>query len=375
MSSATHHIVSAPPSGHGEAERAPTAPATASRSGAGREPAGRDPYFDNAKYLAILLVVMGHTWPTVIVGSQATRGLYMLVYTFHMPVFILISGYLSRSFTGRPDQLKRLLTGVAVPYLLFEAAYTLFTRWGTGSFRPFSLLHPTYLMWFLIALFVWRLTTPFWRFVRWPVATSLVIAGLATVTPSIGAALDLTRVLQLLPYFVIGLSMKPEHFALLRRRPVRIASAVVLVAAVPFFYWQAPTFYLNWFYRSRSVQELGAGVGWGMFLVAVLFVGTLVLSAAFLSLVPGTRRWFTVLGAGTICGYVLHGFLIRGAEYLDVFKDHPWLTTDPGRVVVTLVALVTMTLLCTPPVRKALKWVTEPEMAWAFRKDAAAKSS
>ncbi|WP_234323197.1 hypothetical protein [Streptomyces bikiniensis] len=106
--------------------------------------------------------------------------------------------------------------------------------------------------------------------------------------------------------------MKPEHFALLRRRPVRIASAVVLVAAVPFFHWQAPTFYLNWFYRSRSVQEMGAGVGWGMFLVAVLFVGTLVLCAAFLSLVPGTRRWFTVLGAGTICGYVLHGFLIRG---------------------------------------------------------------
>ncbi|MFJ5935710.1 acyltransferase family protein [Streptomyces sp. NPDC093071] len=316
---------------------------------------------------------MGHLWPAVIEGSRATRGLYMLVYAFHMPVFILISGYLSRSYTGRPDQLKRLLTGVAVPYLFFEVAYTLFIRWGTGAFRPFSLLRPSYLMWFLIALFVWRLTTPFWRVVRWPVATSLMIAGLASVTPAIGAALDLTRVLQLLPYFVIGLSMRPEHFALLRRRPVRIVSAVVLAAAVPFFYWQAPAFHLNWFYRSRSVQEMGADVEWGMFLVAALFLGTLVLAAAFLSLVPGTRRWFTVLGAGTICGYVLHGFLIRGAQYLGLFEDHPWLTTAPGRVAVTLVALTAMTLLCTPPVRKALKWVTEPEMTWAFRKDRAAK--
>ncbi|WP_267883695.1 hypothetical protein [Streptomyces bikiniensis] len=44
-------------------------------------------------------------------------------------------------------------------------------------------------------------------------------------------------------------------------------------------------------------------------------------------------------------------------------------------MVVTLVALAAMTLLCTPPVRKALKWVTEPEMAWAFRKDEAAKQA
>ena len=53
-------------------------------------------------------------------GSRATRALYMLVYTFHMPAFILISGYFSRSYTGRPDQLRRLLTGIAVPYVVFE---------------------------------------------------------------------------------------------------------------------------------------------------------------------------------------------------------------------------------------------------------------
>ncbi|MFF8604670.1 acyltransferase family protein [Streptomyces sp. NPDC015346] len=369
MSSATQHSARAPlPEGKG----AGPVPTTQGQGDAApRRSTLRDPYFDNAKYLAILLVVLGHVWPTVIEGSRATRGMYMFVYTFHMPVFILISGYLSRSYTGRPDQLKRLLTGVAVPYVVFEVAYTLFTRWGTDSHRPFSLLHPTYLMWFLIALFVWRLTTPFWRVVRWPVATSLAIAGLASITPAIGGALDLTRVLQLLPYFVMGLCMKPEYFAFLRRRPVRIASVAVFAVSVPLFYWLAPTFFLNWFYRSRSVQEMGVGVGRGLFLIGLLFLCTLVLTAAFLSLVPGSRRWFTVLGAGTICGYVLHGFLIRGATYLGVFEHYPWLSTPVGRVAVSLTALAAITLLCTPPVRRLLKWVTEPEMAWAFRKETA----
>jgi hypothetical protein len=72
----------------------------------------RDAFFDNAKYLAIVFVAMG----TPGNRSRATaecRALYMVVYSFHMPAFILISGYFSRSFDMRPDRLKRLVTGVA----------------------------------------------------------------------------------------------------------------------------------------------------------------------------------------------------------------------------------------------------------------------
>ncbi|WP_051715695.1 hypothetical protein [Streptomyces bikiniensis] len=73
MPSATENNAKAPSSEPGEAEQTSTAPATAPQSGAPRKPTVRDPYFDDAKYLAILLVVMGHVWPTVIAGSQATR--------------------------------------------------------------------------------------------------------------------------------------------------------------------------------------------------------------------------------------------------------------------------------------------------------------
>ncbi|MGN9791305.1 acyltransferase family protein [Streptomyces sp. OZ13] len=331
----------------------------------------RDPYFDNAKYLAILLVALGHVWPTVIEESRATRGLYMFLYTFHMPVFILISGYLSRSYTGRPDQLRRLLTGVALPYVVFEVAYTVFARYGTDyPEKPISLLQPFYLMWFLLALFIWRLTTPLWRVMRWPLAVSLGIAALATLTPGIGPALELTRVLQFLPFFVLGLCMTPEHFRFLRRRGPRALAVLVFAGAIPFTYWVTPSIPMNWFYRSRSVQELGLLWWPGLIRASVLFCCALVLTALFLALVPGRRHWFTVLGAGTICGYVLHGFLIRGAGYTGVFDSYPWLSTPPGRIAVTLAMLAVMTLLCTPPVRRAMKSVTEPEMKWAFRRDA-----
>ena len=60
-----------------------------------------------------------------------------------MPAFIIISGYFSRSFDMRKDRLQRLVTGVAVPYVLFEVAYTLFKRWADDDpGYPISLTDP-----------------------------------------------------------------------------------------------------------------------------------------------------------------------------------------------------------------------------------------
>ena len=76
----------------------------------------RDAFFDNAKYLAIVLVAVAHAWEPLKGDSRILEGVYTVVYSFHMPAFIVISGFFSRSFDMRPDRLKRLVTGVAVPY-------------------------------------------------------------------------------------------------------------------------------------------------------------------------------------------------------------------------------------------------------------------
>ncbi len=104
-------------------------------------------------------------------------------------------------------------------------------------------------------------------------------------------------------------------------------------------------------------------------MTVVTFVSALLLTAAFLSLVPGRRMWFTVLGAGTICGYLLYGFLIKGAEYVGVFETHLWLHDPAGKVVLSLATAAAVTLMCAPPVRRALRSVTEPELSWTFRVD------
>jgi fucose 4-O-acetylase-like acetyltransferase len=313
----------------------------------------RDAFFDNAKYLAIVLVAVGHSWAPMKDGDRALEAAYMFVYAFHMPAFTLISGYFSRSFDMRPERLKRLVTGVVVPYVVFETAYALFKRTvGGDTSMPISLLAPWYLTWFLAALFIWRLTTPFWKLVRHPVPLAIVIAMLASVSPNIGNDLQLQRVLQFLPFFVIGLSMKPEP---------------VLAGALAVAWWAVPRMNPTWFYHQYSAQELAAPWWCGPVMTLALLGCSLLLTACFFAWVPGRKTWFTRLGAGTLCGYLLHGFFVKGADYLGWY-DATWLHRPQGEVFVTLLAGVVVTGLCTAPVRQVFRFVMEPEMAWAFRR-------
>lgn len=331
----------------------------------------RDAFFDNAKYLAVVLVAMGHAWQPLTGGSRAAEALYTVVYAFHMPAFIIVSGYFSRSFDMRPDRLRRLVTGVAVPYVLFEIAYSLFKRWGDDSpSHPISLLDPWYLTWFLVALFVWRLTTPLWKLARWPVPLALGIAVLASVSPGIGDDLDLQRVLQFLPFFVVGLFLKPEHFRLVRHRRVRVLSVPVFAAALAVAYWAGPRMNPAWFYHRDSAQELGAPWWAGVVMTLALFGCSMVLTACFFAWVPGRRTWFTALGAGTLYGYLLHGFLIQGSRFWGWYDTFAWVREPLGMVFLTLLAAAVVTALCTRPVQRTFRFAMEPRMEWAFRRGA-----
>lgn len=357
----------------GEARHGP-APGRPPEAAAPKQPKEkqRDPYFDNAKYLAIVLVALGHSWEPLRDGSRAAGALYVFVYTFHMPAFMVISGYFSRSFQGKPHQLKRLLTGVAVPYVLFEVAYTLFKRWADDDpTYPISLLDPWYLTWFLGALFIWRLTTPLWKTVRWPVALALAVAVLASISPDIGDDMDLQRVLQFLPFFVIGLFLKPEHFDLVRGGRARLLSLPVVALALVVAYWAVERMNAAWFYHYNSAQEMGAPWWVGVIMTFALFGCSMVLTACFLAWVPGRHMWFTALGAGTLYGYLLHGFVAKGSRFGDWYEVD-WVHTPLGAIGVTCIAAALITVLCTPPVQRVFRFAMEPKLGWAFKEDASA---
>ena len=104
--------------------------------------AGRIYLFDNIKFLAILLVVIGHAinFLTEADGNMLEKSLFLTIYSIHMPLFIFISGLFLRPMdksTKFPKQkvisyiligivlrimmsLLRLILGKNVSYSLFD---------------------------------------------------------------------------------------------------------------------------------------------------------------------------------------------------------------------------------------------------------------
>ncbi|MGT2357153.1 acyltransferase family protein [Staphylococcus aureus] len=57
----------------------------------------RDYFFDNARAILILLVVFGHMLQPYTSGDKYLSALYLVIYSFHMPTFLFISGYFAKN--------------------------------------------------------------------------------------------------------------------------------------------------------------------------------------------------------------------------------------------------------------------------------------
>jgi fucose 4-O-acetylase-like acetyltransferase len=85
----------------------------------------RDAFFDNAKMVLVTLVVVGHAW-TLFPDVPGDDPVYHFLYAWHVPAFVLVTGYLSRRFTFTRANLRRLVTTIVVPYLVFETLLAVF---------------------------------------------------------------------------------------------------------------------------------------------------------------------------------------------------------------------------------------------------------
>ena len=323
----------------------------------------RDPFYDNAKFIAIVLVVAGHAIEELR-DVPGARAVYLFLYMFHMPVFIIVAGYFSRGFPSSSDKVRKLITQLVVPFVVFQLAYMALARLVGDRDIHITLLDPYFLVWFLLALFAWRLSTPVWHRLRWPLGIAAGISVLAGMQDLPGV-LETGRVLSLLPFFVLGLNLRAEHFELLRRPMVRVLAAGVLAGGLAVSFVAAPRMSLEWAYWRRSNDYLGVDDLTGTAMRVGMLVAATVLSAAFLAVVPRTRRWFTGLGMATLYVYLLHGIVVKLATYLGWY-DHWFLHTNAGVLAVAAAGVALALLLSTGVVRRATRWAVEPRLSWAF---------
>lgn len=316
----------------------------------------RDPWLDNAKMALVTLVVIGHGW-TVLPITTLNSHLYDFLYAWHIPAFVFVTGYLSRGFAYTQQRFWQLFRTVVVPYLLFECAMAMFRVHVGGEKLEDLFADPHWPLWYLSALFFWRLMTPIFRTMWGGVIVALVLSLLAGLW--LGDTLDLARVFGLLPFFVLGLKATPEHLERLRAGWVKPAAVLVFVGIAVLTRYTDRIAATEWLYYRSRYDELDVSDAEALVIrLAVLAIGALGTFAA-LALVPRAGGWFARMGAYTLVVYLFHGFVVKGVSYTDFpgwALDHP----DLALALVTVAAVLLALLLAWRPLASRLQEVVDP---------------
>ncbi|WP_166983917.1 acyltransferase family protein [Paramicrobacterium fandaimingii] len=321
----------------------------------------RDSYLDNAKVILLMFVVMGHLI-AVINSSGFADAAYKWIYSFHMPAFVAITGYLSRSYRGDPRQVKALITGVLVPYLVFQFIVRVEPWLFFGEPLHLNFFTPGWSSWFLLALFAWRLLVPVLKHLRYPVLFSVIIVFMSVLYDGISQGLSGARILSYLPFFALGLALTPERleaFKRIARKPlIRIAALAYLAGAFAVMFIASEWVKSSWFMMS-VLSNIDGDLSNSQHLVlrACVLAFTTSMLVAVLALVPQRQLFFTHMGSVTLTMYMLQGVtLMFPRHFIDQWDGWTWPT-----VILLMIAGVLYTLLLgSRPVQYLTKWLVDP---------------
>ncbi|MBB2976040.1 fucose 4-O-acetylase-like acetyltransferase [Microbacterium endophyticum] len=338
-----------------------------------REQKRRVPFWDNARFACIVLVVLGHALQRLTYDSDAALALYLVVYAFHMPAFAVISGYFSKAGQQSKRQMSRVITDILVPYVIFESLWTM-TKWlveGRANPNP---TQPSWTLWFLLALGIFRLVLPYLALLKWPLLWTIGISIAAGYMSNIDSTLSLSRTLGLLPFFTVGWWLN-EHdlvrkLGLLRHRQWWLTASSVAVFAIAG--WATWTFadtwravnLREWLFYDDDYSSLGVTGWWAGGVRLALMAVALLLMTAFFVLIPrNTHRW-TRYGQYTMYVYLLHSFVLYPFRESGVLRG-----LEPSWIWLPIVAVASVAIavgLSSAPVRAIFRPIVEPRPKWLF---------
>lgn len=273
----------------------------------------REYLFDNCKALLILLVVIGHfVEPSS--EFQDNPLLYDIkwgIYSFHMPAFVFISGY----FSKKKASLRKLFGGIVIPYFVYELLYFVLYHL-LDKETGFYFTRPKFSLWYLMALFFWRLLSPYIRKIPGHMIL-MTAAGLLVGCSQLDNFLSIPRTLYFFPFFLAGLHFDSSLLYRLRTRRNRMLSLGLLGGYLIFLFTDNFHRHLTpWiFYGRYSYLDMGYTAAEGAAIRLLCYAFSFVLLFLLLLALPDKVCGFSVLGERTLAIYVCHGFIFSILRY------------------------------------------------------------
>jgi len=307
-------------------------------------------FVDQLKGLAILLVVMGHIYIYKITDKPLITG---IIYTFHMPLFMILAGYVStksieNSIHSKISFIKRKFRTLMVPYLSFSIIYGLIMA-GPHSIITMEYKAP---FWFLLILFILHLVK---LIINKYIDKNLIFAGyivcsigalylLAILFPTVST---ISRLWYYLIWFYIGYIIRKYKWMdnVVRNNPIVMIAALLIYLIISLIVYLNTSNIFN-----SDLRNLFTGIS-----ASVVLIYLFNLSIKFSI---GIKKILSYLGKKSLDIYVIHYFfLIPFPQLNGTAIDHgSFLLTTSFSFIVSV--LIILACLFTSTVLKLNKYVS-----------------
>lgn len=306
--------------------------------------------FDNMKVLLILLVVFNHL---IVTGpaqhNPAYSVLWRMIYFFHMPAFLFVSGY----FSKKPQDPVKNVQNLLIPYFL-TCFFTYFVIKAFTGEATFSLLTPGSMMWYLLTLFYYKMLIGALSRIRLILPLSIAFGLFIGTMKEFSPFLSMSRTFVFLPFFLLGYFLQPRHIQALRGTFLRFILPIVTVILL----WLSSGFMLDHSLSMSFLRGTGSYAACKVETAAGMSFRAWIYFMAFLSIIsllmilPDIRFFFTKWGRTTITVYIMHLIVLEALKKYQPFA-YEGLTSG---LWILVVSLVTVAILGSAPIKKAYDW-------------------
>lgn len=310
----------------------------------------RDIKISNIKGFLIIIVVFGHLLELYKVEF---KELYFLIYTFHMPLFVLISGY-----HAKHASLKKVIN-LLIIYLMFQSIYRYFLfTFNHEKLFKLKMEVPYFHLWYLISMVAWYLIAIAinnFKLLKWQkISLILLFFGIGLAAryytgpivervdefyPSFYSyTLSYQRTITFFPFFFIGLSLSEEAMKKLQKSlKLKWLAALVTIVSLYLFYMRTDGVNLEKIFKgSYGMNKLKGSVFTISWQLILGYLFAFIMCYLLLNLISEKKSFLTRLGDNSLPIYLFHVFFIIKV------KKMKFLGTYPPAVLLILFVILTI---------------------------------
>ncbi len=266
--------------------------------------------WDILKFSLVFLVVLGHAADYYTAGSETMRSLFIIIYTFHIPMFIFISGLFAKGTVNGKRTDKML--GYLIMYAVLKL-YPFCYRNLAGQSAGFNLFIENGVPWFMLALFWFNLITIIIRKIPMKIVLpiSILLACLAGYSDKLGDFLVLSRTVVYYPFFYIGYRIEQQKIEnICNKKALKYVSGVILIIFAVFVFWAGDgVYWLRPLLTGRNpFSMLREYARFGFVIRLIYYFVVSVIGLSLIAVAPGKTHsgLSEKLGQRTLAVYGLH---------------------------------------------------------------------